>query len=47
MTRVYIADAELEHRRALRLLLLELTMEVAGGAATLAKGGHSGPGEPM
>ena len=36
MTRVYISDAELEHHRALRLLLLDLTMKVAGEAATLA-----------
>lgn len=33
MTRVYIADAQLEERRALRLLLLDLEMEVVGEAA--------------
>ena len=33
MTRVYIADAKLEERSALRLLLLDLKMEVVGEAA--------------
>ncbi len=33
MTRVFIADAQLEERSALRLLLLDLNMEVAGEAA--------------
>ena len=33
MTRVFIADAKPEERSALRLLLLELKMEVAGEAA--------------
>ncbi len=33
MTRVYVADAKLEERSALRLLLLDLKMEVAGEAA--------------
>src|SRR5574341_539281 len=33
MTRVYIADARLEERSALRLLLLDLKMEVVGEAA--------------
>ena len=33
MTRVYVADARLEERSALRLLLLDLKMEVAGEAA--------------
>ena len=41
MTRVYVADALLENRSALRLLLLDLKMEVVGEAAdwlaTLAK----------
>ena len=33
MTRVYVADALLEERSALRLLLLDLKMEVVGEAA--------------
>lgn len=33
MTRVYVADAKPEERSALRLLLLDLDMEVAGEAA--------------
>jgi DNA-binding NarL/FixJ family response regulator len=33
MTRVYIADAKLEERSALRVLLLDLKMEVVGEAA--------------
>jgi DNA-binding NarL/FixJ family response regulator len=33
MTRVYVADAKPEERSALRLLLLDLKMEVAGEAA--------------
>ena len=33
MTRVYLADAKLEERSALRLLLLDLKMEVVGEAA--------------
>ena len=33
MTRVYLADAQPEERSALRLLLLDLNMEVAGEAA--------------
>jgi len=33
MTRVYIADAKPEERSALRLLLLDLKMEVVGEAA--------------
>jgi DNA-binding NarL/FixJ family response regulator len=33
MTRVYIADAKSEERSALRLVLLDLRMEVAGEAA--------------
>ena len=33
MTRVYLADAKPKERSALRLLLLDLTMEVAGEAA--------------
>ena len=33
MTRVYIADAKSEERTALRVLLLDLKMEVAGEAA--------------
>lgn len=33
MTRVYLADAKFEERSALRLLLLDLKMEVAGEAA--------------
>ncbi|HEX2995537.1 MAG TPA: response regulator [Anaerolineales bacterium] len=33
MTRVYIADAMLEERSALRLLLMDLNMEVVGEAA--------------
>ena len=41
MTRIYLADAQLEERSALRLLLLDLKMEVVGEAAdwptTLAK----------
>lgn len=41
MTRVYIADSKSEERSALRLLLLDLKMEVVGEAAdwftTLAK----------
>jgi len=33
MTRVYVADARLEERSALRLVLLDLKMEVVGEAA--------------
>ncbi len=33
MTRVYVADAKSEERSALRLLLLDLNMEVVGEAA--------------
>ena len=33
MTRVYVADAKTEERSALRLLLLDLKMEVVGEAA--------------
>ena len=33
MTRVYVADAKLEERSALRLVLLDLEMEVVGEAA--------------
>ena len=33
MTRVYLADSQLEERSALRLLLLDLKMEVVGEAA--------------
>jgi DNA-binding NarL/FixJ family response regulator len=33
MTRVYLADAQLDERSALRLLLLDLKMEVVGEAA--------------
>jgi len=33
MTRVYVADTKAEERSALRLLLLDLKMEVAGEAA--------------
>ena len=33
MTRVYIADAKSEERTALRVLLLDLQMEIAGEAA--------------
>ena len=33
MTRVYVADAKPEERSALRLLILDLKMEVAGEAA--------------
>ena len=33
MTRVYVADAKPEERSALRLLLLDLSMEVVGEAA--------------
>ena len=36
MTRVFLADARLEERSALRLLLLDLDMEVAGEAADWA-----------
>jgi two-component system response regulator DesR len=33
MTRIYLADAQLEERAALRLLLLDMNMEVVGEAA--------------
>ena len=33
MTRVYVADAKIEERSALRVLLLDLNMEVVGEAA--------------
>lgn len=33
MTRIYLADAQLEERSALRLLLMDLKMEVVGEAA--------------
>jgi DNA-binding NarL/FixJ family response regulator len=36
MTRVYLADAKLEERSALRVLLLDLKMEVVGEAADWA-----------
>ena len=36
MTRVFLADAKLEERSALRLLLLDLNMEVVGEAADWA-----------
>jgi DNA-binding NarL/FixJ family response regulator len=36
MTRVYVADAKPEERSALRLLLLDLNMEVVGEAADWA-----------
>ena len=36
MTRVYVADAKFEERSALRLLLLDLKMEVVGEAADWA-----------
>jgi DNA-binding NarL/FixJ family response regulator len=36
MTRVYLADAKSEERSALRLLLLDLNMEVVGEAADWA-----------
>ena len=36
MTRVYVADAKPEERSALRLLLLDLEMDVAGEAADWA-----------
>ena len=36
MTRVYLADALTEERSALRLMLLDLNMEVAGEAANWA-----------
>ena len=46
MTRVYLADAQPEERSALRLLLLDLNMEVIGEATdwptTLAKAPTSG-----
>ena len=38
MTRVYLADAKPEKRSALRLLLLELKMEVVSEAATRKDG---------
>jgi DNA-binding NarL/FixJ family response regulator len=36
MTRVYLADAKLEERSALRLMLLDLNMEVVGEATDWA-----------
>jgi DNA-binding NarL/FixJ family response regulator len=46
MTRVYLADAQPEERSALRLLLLDLKMEIVGEAAdwstTLAKAPKTG-----
>ncbi len=36
MTRVYIADAKAEERSALRLILLDLKMDIAGEAADWA-----------
>ncbi|MBE0671035.1 MAG: response regulator [Anaerolineales bacterium] len=33
MTRVYVADAKLEERSALRLLILDMKMKIAGEAA--------------
>ena len=46
MTRVYVADAQLDERSALRLLLLDLNMEVVGEAAdwptTLAQAPSTG-----
>ena len=47
MTRVYVADAKTEERSALRLLLLDLNMDVAGEAAdwtaTLNLAPHTSP----
>jgi len=37
MTRVYLADSKAEGRSALRLLLLDLKMEVVGEEAALAR----------
>jgi two-component system response regulator DesR len=46
MTRVYVADAQLDERSALRLVLLDLNMEVVGEAAdwptTLAQAPSTG-----
>jgi DNA-binding NarL/FixJ family response regulator len=43
MTRVYIADAKVEERSALRLILLDLKMDIAGEAADWATTLKSAP----
>ena len=44
MTRVYIADAKTEERSALRLVLLDLNMEIAGESSDWATTLRSTPG---
>ena len=48
MTRVYVADAKSEERSALRLMLLDLKMEVVGEAADWQRGHypHQPSGRP-
>jgi len=47
MTRVFLADALLDERAALRLLLLDLKMEVVGEAAEWGKTLTQAPGTLM
>lgn len=47
MTRVYLADAKPEERSSLRLLLLDLKMEVAGEAADWATTLANAPGTSL
>jgi DNA-binding NarL/FixJ family response regulator len=47
MTRVYLADSKQEERHALRLLLLDLQMEVVGEAADWSTTLANAPSTPM
>ncbi len=46
MTRVYLADAQPEERSALRLLLLDLKMEIVGEAADWSTTLAQAPSQP-
>ena len=47
MTRVFLADAQVDERAALRLLLLDLKMEVVGEAAEWGNTLTQAPGTPL
>ena len=47
MTRVFLADAQVEERAALRLLLLDLKMEVVGEAVDWPDTLAQAPGTPL
>ena len=47
MTRVFLADAQVDERAALRLLLLDLKMEVVGESAVWGNTLTQAPGTPM